>query len=517
MTAEVQSFLLDTLVWTAALIALVLVLRRPVARHFGPHVAYALWTIPLLRLILPPVVLPAWLAPAPDPVSHTSVNYTLSEAPLAVAEPLAEAAPFDWTPLALTVWLVGAAIFLAVRFNIYFRMRDELLEDAYPVGEDGAVRLVETPTTNSPIAFGVFDKVVALPQGFMALSDRTERDLALEHELSHHKAHDLLANFLAQPLFALHWFNPLAWYGWRAMRRDQEAACDARVMAARGGAQKAAYAAVIAGFAARHDATPKLALAAPMACPVIGEKSIIHRLRSLTMTEISPRRKLAGRALMGAALLALPLTASISYAEAISAPSAPVPPAASASPKVTPPAPPAAPLALQAAPEAPDAPEAPEAKEVEREVFVIEDVEEDADGERRKVRKHRIVTRDGKHMTREEKDAMIAEMRAEMAGMEGEIEDAMKEVRVSVIEMNNDGKRTRVETTCKAGKRLGDTSEVDGQRVVHVCKSEVMASALKGLKEARESIAKNSDMSDEMRAEVLRTIDDKIAHWGKER
>ena len=57
------SWLFDTLVWTAALIALVLVLRRPVARMFGPHLAYALWLLPMLRLLFPPITLPAWMAP----------------------------------------------------------------------------------------------------------------------------------------------------------------------------------------------------------------------------------------------------------------------------------------------------------------------------------------------------------------------------------------------------------------------------------------------------------------------
>ena len=46
-------------------VALVLLLRRPVARHLGARAAYALWLLPFLRLLLPPVVLPAWLAPAP--------------------------------------------------------------------------------------------------------------------------------------------------------------------------------------------------------------------------------------------------------------------------------------------------------------------------------------------------------------------------------------------------------------------------------------------------------------------
>jgi bla regulator protein BlaR1 len=52
-----------------------------------------------------------------------------------------------------------------------------------------------------------------------------------------------------------------------------------------------------------------------MACPVLGEKSIIHRLRCLTMSDVSSTRRKAGLAVIaGGALVALPLTASVSYA-----------------------------------------------------------------------------------------------------------------------------------------------------------------------------------------------------------
>src|SRR5690606_34106632 len=47
--AEMTGWLLDTLLYTGVLIALVLVLRRPVSRHFGPQIAYALWGLPFLR------------------------------------------------------------------------------------------------------------------------------------------------------------------------------------------------------------------------------------------------------------------------------------------------------------------------------------------------------------------------------------------------------------------------------------------------------------------------------------
>ena len=288
-------WLLDTFVWTGVLIALVLLVRRPVARHFGPQVAYALWALPLARFVLPPVVLPASFAP------------TTAETSLAMGN----AAGFSLADPLLALWLGGAAVLLVWRMRDYLAMRRELLVDARPMGEAGPVRLVETPGVASPVAFGVRDKVVALPPGFMAQPDLAARDLAIAHELAHHRGHDLLANMAAQLLLALHWFNPLAWAGWRAMRSDQEAACDARVIAGCDRPERAAYAQVIAGFAAG----PRLSLAAPMACPVLGEKSIIHRLRSLTLDDVpATRRKLGLGVIATSALLALPLTASISYA-----------------------------------------------------------------------------------------------------------------------------------------------------------------------------------------------------------
>lgn len=331
------AWLTDTFIYTALLIAAVLLLRRPVAQNFGPQIAYALWALPLLRLAMPPLVLPASFAPeqaAEVPATTMSVPV---DAALVAAAPMAPVAEpgLPWIALAFAAWVAGALLFLGWRYWSYFAMRRDLLAGSRPVGEAGDVRLVETPAVDAPVAFGVIDKVVALPMEFMALEDRAARDLAIEHELAHHRGRDLLANLLAQPLLALHWFNPLAWIGWRAMRRDQEAACDARVIARRGPAERAHYGQVIASFAAG----PRLGLAAPMACPMAsiwGEKSIIHRLRSLNMLDISPRRRIAGRVLWVGAALALPLTASVSYAVAPPPPAPPAPVAPAA-----PPAPPA--------------------------------------------------------------------------------------------------------------------------------------------------------------------------------
>lgn len=301
-----MSWLTDTLIVTGALIAMVLLLRGPIARAFGPGAAYALWALPLLRLLLPPLTLPAAAPAIPGNTVSDVVTVLTDPVPVsAVTAPV-----WDLAPLLQTIWLLGALAYLVWRGRGYAEMRRRLLSGAVNVGETEGVRLIESTSAATPVAFGVLDKVIALPPGFMALTPLAERDLAIAHELEHHRGRDLAINIAVQPLLALHWFNPLAWIGWRALRRDQEAACDARVLAGREAETRAIYGRLIASFAVN----PSPALASPLACPILHEKSIIYRLRSLTMTEPTKTRRLAGRLLIGAAALALPLTATITYA-----------------------------------------------------------------------------------------------------------------------------------------------------------------------------------------------------------
>jgi len=577
MSVDLHSFAVETLFWTGVLIVAVLALRRPVSRQFGARAAYALWLLPFLRLVLPPIVLPAWLAPeavqvpgaasaaaatsaaAAPAASTTPLPLPIGDFSLAdtsgggmMLQPIVASEPaIDWVSLALAVWLVGALVFLARRYSLYFAMRRELLLDSIEVGTRGRVRLIESPATASPVAFGVFDKVVALPEGFMAHTQPARRDLALEHELAHHRAHDLLANALVQPLFALHWFNPLCWVGWRAMRRDQEAACDARVVARCDARLRETYAATIASFATRSDRRASLALAAPMACPVLGDKSIIHRLRSLTMSDISPRRRMAARALMLGALVALPLTASITYAETLIAADAPTAPAA--------PQAPAAPSAPDA-PEAPSAPLAPEAPDSPQ----ISVISTGKDGEDRVIRIEREVVKDdsgkatertsytvnGREATAEERaeierqierltetsteaDRMrgaLPEVRARVAKAEKQREKLMneaeqqrveaedmrrvlaergkieEEMRVAILRANEDVRRLRVDCD-GSGDLVKEWLGSDGEAAPVFCTEAGLASARHAIEEARREIARDRDLPRRARAEALRSLD----------
>ncbi|MXP24941.1 hypothetical protein GRI39_02625 [Altererythrobacter indicus] len=564
MTAHLLDFLLDTFIYSGVLIALVLILRRPVARHFGASYAYALWSLPLLRFLMPPIVLPASFAPAvqaTDIAITPAASATFDTGP--TVEPVITAQGWlsGWSAsdALLSLWLLGALGFLVWRWVSYHQMREQLLADARPVGEAGKVRLVETSAVRSPVAFGVRDQVVALPDLFMAHPDRRARDLAIAHELAHHRGRDLLANIIAQPLLALHWFNPLAWLGWRAMRRDQEAACDARVMAGRNREDRAVYAHVIAGFAKGEH----LALAAPMACPVLGEKSIIHRLRSLTMDEISERRRWVARGLIGAGALAIPLTASISYAEArhdhasAEIPAAPTAPEAPAAPEMSdlgsvPEAPPA-PADVDDMLSVPPAPPAPgtytytyshnidpqvlkdirataaksrkiaKAAQIARARGTWSD-EDEARFERQMDQMEREMDAQSDRMDAEadrveaqsDRMAAQAEAAAERAVAISEKAQAKAERQRAVAIAHAASANVRVNTKCSGNGKVTSTSTRNGQAVISICQSAAKSAAVQGLRAARQSISSNGAIPTAQRREAVAEIDQQIAEMSRE-
>ena len=549
-------WLLDTLVWTGALIALVLVLRRPVAQWFGARAAYALWAIPALRLVLPPITLPAWMNPSPQPAfadlpAEESLFVLTAEGSVPVIPAAAEPAaglPVDFLPLMLAAWLTGAAVFLLFRFRAYFTMRREMLEDAREVGEIrggafGPIRLVETPATNGPLAFGVRDRVIALPPRFLATTERPVRDLALAHEIAHHRGGDLFVNFAVQPLFALHWFNPLGWVGWHAMRRDQEAACDARVVGTADAEMRATYAQTIASFAAG----PRVALAAPMACPVLGDKSIIQRLRNLTMTDISPRRRWTGRALLLTGALALPLTASISYAEIV-----PEPPAAPLAPHApTPPDPPHA--AALSVPPVPPVPPAPFSHERFDALFGAEDGEpadrhltiqrSGRDANRVVIRRtgrdgrEQVIERDT--LTDEQAEAIAEQIEEQVEAREREIERMERRIEREIAHREKDiDEQVRkiekhAEAIARRAERVGHSASMiaigcgvaraEARRSrsagkhaqAGVCVDDIVRDAQKlalvSLRSARSAIVADRNLSESERDEALAGIDEAIA------
>ena len=345
MSGELNQWIWDTMFSMTLLMLLVLMIRKPVGHFFGARIAYMLWLLPLARLFMPTLTLeaPAEIEPAATFMPAAIGSDLVASAP-AQATTFSALASLDWMMIATILWLGGAGLLFISKLASYLQFREDIVADGRLIGRHGNIKILETAAVGGPLAFGVFEKYIAVPTHFFRDYAPRERELALEHEIAHHESGDLAANFVGLTILSLHWFSPVAWFAWISFRQDQETACDARVLEQSGRDVRAVYGRTIAKSASGH----RLGLASPL-----NQKDKIKgRLKMLGQTEKSTLRRRLGAGLVAAGtIISLPLTATITYAEAVDpadvavplAPTAPLAPAA-----------PAAPLA----PEEPSAPSA---------------------------------------------------------------------------------------------------------------------------------------------------------------
>ena len=389
-------------------------------------------------------------------------------------------------------------------------MRDDLLAEATEIAVVDGVKIVASDQVAGPLAFGLFHRVIAVPQDFTKAYSPAERDLAIAHEMAHHKSGDLFANLAAFIVLYLQWFNPVAWISWNAFRVDQEAACDARVLAGKGPEERAMYGQALAKTA--FDGVPTFATA------LNSPKTIIERLRRITMKDTSNTRRSLGKiGIITAAAIILPLTATIV-------------PAVVAQDKVA---------AEESKPEV-----------VKREVRIIklkrdgetmDIVGQDASGgEVTKVERDgkTFIFRTDKKLSPEEVEKLIdgAEKSREEAedavaqadsakGAEGDTPAPAKIRRVETIRVMGDMDIAsyipeidirEMTKDCREGQPVTtDVSGFDGKQKSHVrlvmCgKGQAKlarAEAIKGLREARNEIAKDKEMPKGVRKDVVKQLD----------
>lgn len=241
-------WLVGTLIASSMLMAVVLLVREPARRLFGPAVAYALWLLPATRMMLPSFTqtvertIPASVAPAVRLAPPVEMPATAD--PAMRVDFIASLG--GWPTLLILLWASGAAVMLVRGLLIYRAQRRAILADGVQLAALCGVRLVRSESVRGPLAFGIFDRVVAVPIDFEQRFSERQRSLALDHELAHHRSGDLVANAVAFVLLCLQWFNPLAWVAHSAFRFDQEAACDARVLDKADAGDRASYGAAIA-------------------------------------------------------------------------------------------------------------------------------------------------------------------------------------------------------------------------------------------------------------------------------
>lgn len=292
--AEVADWGLQTGLVVSCLIGLVLIIRRPFARYFGAGAAYALWALPVLRLFMPTITVPFLRRPAPQPLSEagqltppldvTPTVKVVSDPSIAMtsqgaaqvppAEPMSISDPssmLDVTTVAdssstsgllsvfseLSIWTTGVIIWLSVAVlwfafqlirqrTFMARMRcvsvpagDQLAAPIEQARHALALRRLPdirlSSTVSGPMVTGVCRPLILLPHDFETRFNAQQQIFALIHEMTHIKRGDLWVALATLSFRALFWPNPLVHFAAHKMRIDQEAACDASVVAITGG------------------------------------------------------------------------------------------------------------------------------------------------------------------------------------------------------------------------------------------------------------------------------------------
>jgi TonB family protein len=274
MKADPAALLWFTAVFSAT--CLLVLALRPLARRLGgAGAAYGLWC-------LPPLMLLALSLPAPPTLVLPMRE--IGALPSAVLQAGAVHAESHAGIVWLVAWLLGAVACLGWqcwRQHRFVRALGPLARVPHPrlplyrAGHDAGL----------PALVGLWRPRIVLPPDFETRYEPAQRTLLLRHEQVHRQRGDLPCNALAVLLLCVQWFNPLAHVALRAFRRDQEMACDARVLARRPRQRRTYAEAMLIGGVD----TPL----PPLGCPWPSRHPLKERIEMLKQPTPSRRRRLA--------------------------------------------------------------------------------------------------------------------------------------------------------------------------------------------------------------------------------
>lgn len=285
MASEWIELLLRANVALAAGVAVVMALRPLVRQHFGARIGYALWVLPLAAAAMcftPARVEHVVLEPIIAPVGRAAPAVT-GAAEAIVAQP----------PYLLWAWIAGAIISVVVLAMRQARFTSALgrLSKREDLGQH--VRGAES-CEHGPAVIGVLRPIIVTPADFDQRFDAEERRIVLAHERAHMAQGDPWINALVVLLQCVNWFNPFVHVAARALRVDQELACDAAVLAQSDGLRRRYAEAIL---------KTHIAAAAPIGCswPPSDLNALKERISMLKRNLPSRTQTLIG----GAAVIAI--------------------------------------------------------------------------------------------------------------------------------------------------------------------------------------------------------------------
>ncbi|MEL6215267.1 MAG: M56 family metallopeptidase, partial [Pseudomonadota bacterium] len=115
--------------------------------------------------------------------------------------------------------------------------------------------------------------MIVVPKDFHSRYTAKQREVVLQHEMAHRDRRDPLINLVALLINTVFWFNPLVHWAVRALKCDQEIACDAVVLSATNISRKSYAKTLLAAVV--HEASP------PVSCAWHSGSRLTHRFDAL--------------------------------------------------------------------------------------------------------------------------------------------------------------------------------------------------------------------------------------------
>ncbi len=244
------------------LIAVICVLRLLLQHRLHRSVLLALWTLAILRLLVPVFVsseLSVFNLPVFSREMPTAVTITAEAAGTnGVAEAAEDAAPVPPVPTGTEtaapktslstgeilglIWLGGILLF-GCAFLISHLRSLRAFRFSVPLPENiqvpDGLRVRMLDGLKAPLTYGLFRPTVLLPT---ELPDQEQVTHILLHEQAHIRHLDLWMKLLLLLTACIHWFNPLVWLMVYLASEDMEMRCDAAVVARLGQEHRLYYA-----------------------------------------------------------------------------------------------------------------------------------------------------------------------------------------------------------------------------------------------------------------------------------
>ncbi|MDR1305474.1 MAG: ankyrin repeat domain-containing protein [Verrucomicrobiales bacterium] len=265
LTAEFFHWLPAASLQGALIIGGLLLLRALTGHRLAAAWWRWLWALALLRLLAPVFVLPPHPLALPAVVDRgkfqtpnfkLQVNSNAQIAniqmppvpPMSAVESLSAPAvtvsgakALPWGKILPAVWLAGAwcggVLLVSARWRLHRRLQRQRRPVDETVGEwwrDHCQRLgVKHPpvlcrsaAVTSPALVGICAPKLLLPEHMPDNFSRADWEHLFAHELAHYRRGDHWLNAAWLLALTVHWFNPLAWLGYRRLRADRELAAD---------------------------------------------------------------------------------------------------------------------------------------------------------------------------------------------------------------------------------------------------------------------------------------------------